>query len=194
MPLEPSPAPRAPDFPPGADWSALMRAGQDGDARAYAQLLKAVSPYLRSLAWRAGFERDEVEDAVQEILLTIHTIRHTYDPKRPFGPWLAAVARHKLVDRGRSRARRRARETALGEEHETFAADGTNLEDTAGEARRLKAALATLPPGQRRAVEMLRLKELSLKEASAQSGQSPTALKVALHRALIRLRALLAGD
>jgi len=29
------------------------------------------------------------EDAVQDVLLAIHEKRHTYDPARPFGPWLA---------------------------------------------------------------------------------------------------------
>ena len=41
------------------------------------------------------------------------------------------------------------------------------------------------------AVELLRLQELTLKEAAARSGQSPSALKVALHRALRRLRILM---
>jgi RNA polymerase sigma-70 factor (ECF subfamily) len=57
--------------------------------------------------------------------------------------------------------------------------------------RRLRSAIAALPVGQRQAIEMLRLEELSLKEASAMSGQSETALKVAVHRAVKRLRALL---
>jgi len=48
--------------------------------------------------------------------------------------------------------------------------------------------VAKLPPGQRQAVEMLKLKEMSLAEAAAQSGQSITALKVATHRALANLR------
>ena len=42
------------------------------------------------------------EDAVQDVLLAIHEKRHTYDPARPFGPWLAAIARYKWIDRLRS--------------------------------------------------------------------------------------------
>ncbi len=59
--------------------------------------------------------------------------------------------------------------------------------------RGLRAAVAELPPGQREAVELLKLKEMSLKEASAATGQSETALKVAVHRAVKRLRVIL-GD
>lgn len=173
------------------DWVALMAAAQDGDARAYTALLRAITPYLRAVARRVGLEGDEIEDGVQDILLTIHAIRQSYDPRRPFAPWLLAVARHRLIDGLRRRGRLRLRETALTPAHETFATDETNLPDESGEVRRLHKAIAGLPPGQRQAVELLRLQELTLKEAAARSGQSPSALKVALHRALRRLRILM---
>ena len=179
---------------PSQDWSALMAAAQDGDATAYGELLRAITPYLRAVARRSGLEGDEIEDGVQDILLTVHSIRRGYDPRRPFAPWLLAVARHRLIDRLRRRGRLRSRETELTTEHETFAADETNLHEEAGEVRRLHKAIAGLPPGQRQAVELLRLQELSLKEAAARSGQSPSALKVALHRALQRLRRVLPGS
>ncbi|HEX7199602.1 MAG TPA: sigma-70 family RNA polymerase sigma factor [Dongiaceae bacterium] len=173
------------------DWAALMAAAQDGEARAYTALLRAITPYLRAVARRAGLEGDEIEDGVQDILLTIHAIRQSYDPRRPFAPWLLAVARHRLIDRLRRRGRLRFRETELTPAHETFAMDETNLPDESGEVRQLHKAIAGLPPGQRQAVELLRLQELTLKEAAARSGQSPSALKVALHRALRRLRTLM---
>jgi RNA polymerase sigma-70 factor (ECF subfamily) len=182
-----SPIPR----PPEADWSHLMARGQQGDAASYRRLLQSITPYLRSLAHRFGLTGPDLEDGVQDVLLTIHSIRHTYDPTRPFGPWLTAVARHRLLDRLRRRTRQAGRETELTEAHETFAAVETNHPELAGEAGRLKAAIAALPEGQRRAVEMLKLKEMSLKEASKASGQSETALKVSVHRAIKRLRTLL---
>ena len=176
-----------------ADWSALMARAQQGDERAYRQLLQGVAPYARALARRAGFSPEDSEDAVQDILMTIHQVRHTYDPARPFGPWLVGVARNRLSDRLRRRARLWARETELTEEHETLATVETNSIEQAEQARRLRAAVAELPAGQREAVELLKLKELSLKEAAGVTGQSETALKVAVHRAVKRLRVLL-GD
>lgn len=176
------------------DWSALMVCAQAGDQQAYLTLLRAITPYLRGLARRGGIGSDEVEDAVQDILLTLHAVRHTYDPTRPFGPWLVAVARHRLVDRVRRRQRLWGRETELTAAHETFAAEETNFHETASKIRRLRAALALLPAGQRQAIELLRLQELSLKEASARSGLKVSALKVAVHRAVKRLRSLLGED
>src|SRR5205085_11220750 len=107
-----------------------------------------------------------------------------HDPARPFGPWLATIADRRALDRLRRRLRSAGRETALGPEHETFAAAPSNSEAAGLEAQELAQALKQLPPGQRQALELLKLKELSLKEASAQTGLSITALKVATHRAL----------
>jgi RNA polymerase sigma-70 factor (ECF subfamily) len=178
---------------PEEDWSVLMARAQQGDAASYRRLLVGVTPYLRALAHRFGLGAD-VEDAVQDVLLTVHSIRHTYDPARPFAPWLTAVARHRLLDRLRRRVRQTGRETELTEAHETFASSETNHPELAGEAARLQAAIATLPEGQRRAVELLKLKEMSLKEASQVTGQSETALKVSVHRAIKRLRGLMGGS
>jgi RNA polymerase sigma-70 factor (ECF subfamily) len=179
--------------PPEEDWSVLMARGQDGDARSYRLLLQGITPYLRALAHRFGLGGADLEDAVQDVLLTLHSIRHTYDRTRPFGPWLTAVARHRLLDRLRRKVRQTGRETELTEAHETFASPETNHPELAGEAGRLKAAIASLPEGQRRAVEMLKLKEMSLKEAAKATGQSETALKVSVHRAIKRLRGLMGG-
>jgi RNA polymerase sigma-70 factor (ECF subfamily) len=175
------------------DWSVLMARGQQGDPASYRRLLQSIAPYLRALGHRFGLSGADLEDGVQDVLLTVHSIRHTYDPTRPFGPWLTAVARHRMLDRLRRRARQSRRETELTEAHETFAAVETNHPELAGEAGRLKAAIASLPEGQRRAVEMLKLKEMSLKEAAKATGQSETALKVSVHRAIKRLRTLLGG-
>lgn len=51
-----------------------------------------------------------------------------------------------------------------------------------------------LPPGQCEAVEMLKLRELSLKEAADTTGMSIGALKVAVHRAIKALRRVLAVE
>jgi len=170
-----------------------MGRAQDGDRAAYAALLRGVAPWLRALERKAGAAPDDVEDAVQDILLTLHDVRHTYDSARPFAPWLQAIARHRLIDRLRRQGRKAARETPFEEEHETFPAPATNRHEAGLEAERLHAAVASLSEGQRQAVDLLRIKELSLKEAAARSGQSETALKVALHRAIKRLRVLLEG-
>ena len=173
-----------------AEWSALLARAQDGDGIAYRRLLEGITPYLRSLAARHRALSGEVEDTVQDILLTLHGVRHTYDPDRPFGPWLLAITRRRIADRLRLRCRKAATETTLGPEHETIAAAGPNLYASELDRRGLLKAIGDLPAGQRRAVVLLKLHELSLKEAASESGMSVAALKVASHRALKSLRAI----
>jgi RNA polymerase sigma-70 factor (ECF subfamily) len=174
-------------------WSALMAAAQDGDQDCYRRLLREITPYLRVRAVQVLRDRSETEDAVQDILLTVHEVRATYDPRRPFTPWLAAIARHRIIDRLRRQGRRAAREVGLTDEHETFAADQSNEAHEEVDGPALRAALASLPAGQRQALEMMKLREMSLKEASAATGLSVGALKVATHRGLRALRHLLAA-
>src|SRR5216683_4611389 len=174
------------------DWTILMARAQEGDGAAYRRLLEEVTPYLRSLAASRHRDPSDVEDAVQDILLTIHAIRQTYDPTRPFRPWLVTIANRRLVDRLRRQGRFRSRETALTSEHETFPADQANIDQDVADRHELRAALDNLPPRQRQAIRLLKLKEMSLKEAATASGMSIASLKVATHRALKSLRKMLA--
>jgi RNA polymerase sigma factor (sigma-70 family) len=173
------------------DWSIYMARAQGGDREAYRRLLEEITPYLRALAARRMRNRADVEDAVQDSLLTVHAVRHTYDPNRPFGPWLVAIANRRIVDVLRRRGRVESRETPLDGEHETFAAPEANYHEAASEGRALRDAVESLAPGQREAIRLLKLNEMSLKEAAAASGMSVAALKVATHRALKNLRELL---
>jgi len=172
------------------DWSILMARAQDGDGAAYYRLLHEIVPYLRALAARRHRNPNDVEDAVQDILLTIHSIRQTYDPARPFGPWLVTIAHRRFVDRLRRQGRVRARETPLTTEHETFSEPRANLEESTAR-HELEGAIDHLPPRQQQAIRLLKLKEMSLKEAAAASGKSITSLKVNTHRALKSLRKML---
>jgi RNA polymerase sigma-70 factor, ECF subfamily len=174
------------------DWSILMARAQGGDRDAYRRLLGEIMPYLRALAARRHREPSDAEDAVQDILLTLHAIRHTYDPARPFGPWLVAIANHRLIDRLRRQGRLRFREIALTPAHETFFADEANLYEKASDRRDLREAVEKLSTGQRQAIRLLKLEERSLKEAAAMSGMTVASLKVATHRALKSLRKILA--
>ena len=188
----------APDNRPASrsqsDWSALMASAQDGDRDAYRLLLGQIEPFVRSIAVRCFSRPADLEDVVQDVLLTVHAIRNAYDPKRPFGPWLVAIANRRMIDRLRRHARQKAREIELSVEHETFPDASANLDRTTSAELALAGAIDKLPPDQREAIRMLKLNEMSLKEASQASGRSITALKVATHRAIRNLRQLLRGE
>ena len=177
-------------------WSEWMVMAQDGDVAAYQRLLGAVVPLVRAIVGKRLNDPDKIEDVVQEVLLSVHKNRHTYDPSLSFRPWIGTIAQRRTIDALRKMYRQGAREVLVDEYPETFLADETNipLEDDLVFALGddLNRALDTLPAGQRTAVDLLKLREMSLKEASEASGMSVAALKVAMHRALKSLRSEMA--
>jgi RNA polymerase sigma-70 factor, ECF subfamily len=170
-----------------ARWAGLMAEAQAGNARAYDTLLREVAPRIRAICRARIREAAETEDAVQDTLLTLHTLRHTYDPSRAFGPWLAAIAARRAVDRLRRRGRTAGRESNIDDLPESAAAEPAEAEQRLA-ARDLREAVATLPESQRTALRLAKLEDLSLADASARSGLSVGALKVATHRAMQSLR------
>lgn len=180
-----------------SELSDLMAQAQRGDGASYVRLLEQLVPLLRRVARRrwpsAG--TDQIEDVVQDTLLTLHTIRHTYTPRRPFEPWVIGILKHRLADCVRRSVRRSGREIAVANLEETFSHMPANTgEEGQPDRDALHKAIAGLSPAQKQAVELLKIKEMSLKEAAETSGMSITALKVAMHRALKSLRATLGGD
>jgi len=175
------------------DLARLMKIAQAGDTEAYTQLLQEVTVRLRRIVRRyRGFLTDEdIEDLVQDILLSLHSVRATYDPRRPFMPWLLAITRNRLADGARRYARTSGREVNTDCLDVTFVNENANKTSDVFGKEELKNAIDDLPAAQRTAVEMLKLREMSLKEAAAVSGMSIGALKVATHRAMIALRKML---
>src|SRR5581483_1604338 len=175
----------------------LMQRAQDGESPAYFQLLNEITPLLRQSVRRnrSFLQLADVEDLVQDILLSLHQVRATYDPSRPFLPWLMAIAHNRMVDGARRHGRRAAHEIEVEEWPVTFSDDATNVGDTGyGDPEALRQALKRLPRGQREAIEMLKLREMSLREASAASGLSIVALKVAASRGMNTLRKVLTPE
>lgn len=187
-------APRAADS--GDAWAALMVRAQDGDRQAYHELLAGIVPYLRAIARRYLGPCEDAEDAVQEILIVIHDIRHTYEVGRPFKPWLGTIASRRCIDLLRRRSRRLVHEVADEVEVDLRAEPSPGPDEAALQrdaTREVHDAIARLSPKQREAVRMVHLSGLSLGEAASQSRQSVGSLKVACHRALKSLKQVL-GD
>src|SRR5690242_15804659 len=81
----------------------LMERLQQGDADACRALLDDVGPSLTYFLRRRVADVHELEDVYQEVFMAIFEARHTYEPGRPFEPWLFAIARNIAVDYSRRR-------------------------------------------------------------------------------------------
>ena len=171
---------------------ALMAAAQGGDQAAYESLLAEVAQLVRRFvanrAPRAGF----IEDVVQECLLTVHRGRATYDPSRPFGPWLYAIAECRLADAFRREGRYARRFVSDDDALAAAPAPAATLPGD-GAAEELRAALDALPGVQRQVVELLKIEELSVREVAGATGLSEGNVRVIAHRGYRALRERMEG-
>lgn len=169
--------------------------GQAGDEAAYRHALTLIAQRLRGhLRRRLQDTPDEVEDMVQEVLLSLHAHRGSYDGTVPLSAWVQAIARHRLIDHWR-RQGRRPETLALPEDEAAWGELAHDGETPQHEARRdLRQLLQTLPDAQRRAIELVHLAGLTNAEAAAVTGASESAVKVQVHRGLKRLAAWVKGS
>lgn len=167
-----------------------MAAAQKGDADSYRWLLRHCVPVIASEARSRGFRDAAVDDIVQDTLLTVHRVRHTYDPGLPFLPWLRAIARRRTIDALRQHIRRRSAEVQDEDRYVAYPDQAETAEESLewqDRRRQLASAMAALPEAQRQAVEQLSGGQ-SLEQAAAATGRSKGALKVNFHRAIKALR------
>lgn len=165
---------------------ALMGQAQAGDAVAYRVVLEASRTWLRRF-YAGRVAPDQIDDLVQDTLASVHRKRASYDPGRPFLPWLAAIARYRWVDHLRvvySRAE---------------ASDAALITEAAFEAEvlariSLDRMLARLAPAQAQAIRLVKIEGLSIAEASIRAGQSEALVKVNIHRGLRRLAQHIESD
>lgn len=168
----------------------LMLAGLAGDAKAHQRLLSAAAGRLRIyFGRRLGPDAPDVEDLVQETLIAIHQRRDSFNPALPFTAWLYAIARYKIVDHYR-RSGIRAH-VPLDNIEEPAATDEIGPALAASDVDRL---LAELPEKQRSAIQLTRIEGYSVAEASEMTGQSPSGIKIGVHRGLKRLTMRVRGE
>jgi RNA polymerase sigma factor (sigma-70 family) len=165
----------------------LLRRAQSGDQEAYDRLLRELAVLARDYASRRASRLLGVEDFVQDVLVTVHRARQTYDSSRPIAPWFYAIVQSRFVDAWR-RARRRAA-------HEVPLEDSTPERPLVPEERpgrscsdEILGALDTLPPLQRRIIRWLKVDDLSVRQIALRLRMTEGAVKVAAHRGYTTLR------
>ncbi len=162
----------------------LMGRSLNGDARAHEELLRSLTPILRSYFGRRLRDAAcDVDDLVQESLIAIHSRRATYDLSRPLMPWAYSIARYKLMDHFR-----RSGASALQVElDETHAAE--EFEDGCTAGMDVDRLLARLSPKQQMAIRATKIEGESIADVAAASGLSEADVKVSVHRGLKSLAA-----
>lgn len=174
-------------------WAEAMRAERRGNAAAYETLLREIAELLRRLIKhqlaQSGLGADHAEDLVQEVLISLHTKRHTWDSDRPFLPWLYAMTRYKLIDaaRGRKREALYRIDLSFEEMSEIIDASTNSYDDTVVDMER---HLSNLPRSQRAVVRSLAIDGATVRATAKQLNTSEGVVRMTFHRALRQLTAL----
>jgi len=164
----------------------LMKQALNGDQRAYAEILQETARFLRPfLAKRLSFT-NEPDDLLQEILLSIHKVRHTYDGNRPYKPWVYAIARFRLQDYLRTHYADQLHHADDISELENYLHE--NVTESVISYESISGEIGKLPQKQAVILQLMHQEGYTAKEVAEKLGMNESAVKVAAHRAYKVLR------
>ena len=146
--------------------------------------------YCRARLGRISGHHHAADDVAQEVCIALVSALPRYqDMGRPFASFVFGIASHKVADAMRSAANLAIPTEDLPDEPD----DRPGPEETVVaylEAERVRALLRRLPRQQRELLVLRVLAGLSAQETGNELGMSAGAVRVAQHRALARLRAI----
>lgn len=163
---------------------ALFLSGIGGHGGDYAEFLRGLAPVVRRIV-RQKIAEGDTEDVVQEVLISVHKARHTYDGARSLMPWIHAIVHFRLNDHLREHYKHHADRDAGEVDFENFFADVTNR---GADREYIEQLIEGLPPLQQRILLLLHAEGCTAREVAAQVGMNESAVKVAAHRAIQKIR------
>jgi RNA polymerase sigma-70 factor (ECF subfamily) len=177
----------------------LMLRVRDGDADAFAQIVRTYSRRVVGYFFRQLGDRAEAEDLAQEVFLRLYRSRVRYEPKARLGTWVFHIMQN--VARNAMRYRRRhpvVRLTPASEGGgEGFLFDRgeapTKALERAEVAEVVRSAVAGLAGRQRIAMELHQFRDHTYAEVATKLDLTPKAAKSLLYRARNQLRDDLRG-
>ncbi len=181
----------------------LLAVARHRDREAFGRLFDYYAPRVKAYLRRLGADPQQAEELAQEVMLTVWRRAAQYDPRRATpGTWIFRIARNRRIDALR-RERRPPEaeevevETEAGGEEEAAERPGEALE-ARSEAllmeRRLREAIARLPPEQAEILRLYYLEEMPQGEIADTLGLPLGTVKSRLRLALAKLRDYLGGN
>ncbi len=171
-----------------------MHRAAAGDEQAFRDLYRSVQPgLLRYLRVLVG-DQDAADVAAETWLQVVRDLASFTGDDRAFRAWVVTIGRHRALDHLR-RVRRRPSVETPGEVFDALPASGggdpVDGAETAMSTARALALIARLPPDQAEAVLLRVVVGLDAVSAAKVLGKRPGAVRVATHRGLRRLAAML---
>ena len=171
---------------------ALVARCRAGDLAAFEELYHAHAGKLFSVACRMLGNPADAEDVLQEVFLSAHRKLDGFRGESALGTWLYRLATNQCLDYLRSRAARTGELTeTLDEEPGWYEPGQTGLADQTVARMDLERALTQLPAGCRAAFVLHDVQGLEHQEVADALGIAEGTSKSQVHKARLRLRALL---
>lgn len=143
---------------PPQQWSALVVAiARQQDKAAFAQLFGHFAPRIKAFLRRSGLDEHMAEELAQEAMLRVWRKAEKFDPEAgDAAAWIFTIARNLRIDAlRRSRGDATQGASDIDDEYlrdESPLADDALVQRQSGE--QVRRALASLPPDQRRVIEL----------------------------------------
>jgi len=170
-------------------WMLAVR--DNRDRAAFAALFDFFGPRLKGFAIRSGAKGGQVEDIVQDVMLTVWRKADQFDPQRAqVSAWIYQIARNRQIDVMRKENKPVPEELHYEVEDEPDAGQILAVEQ---EAEHLIKAISRLKPEQRAMIEQAYLGELSHQDIREQTGLPLGTIKSRIRLGLEKLRHELRG-
>jgi RNA polymerase sigma-70 factor (ECF subfamily) len=175
-----------------AEELALVDRCRAGDLAAFEAIYRAHAGRLYSVACRVLGNPTDAEDLLQEIFLAAHRKLETFRGESALGTWLYRLAMNLCLDHLRSRATRTGQLTdALDDEYGLDDSGSRRLAERTVARMDLERAMAQLPEGCRTAFVLHDVEGLEHREIAEILGIAEGTSKSQVHKARMRLRAML---
>jgi RNA polymerase sigma-70 factor (ECF subfamily) len=182
------------------DYASLLRAVQDGSDQAMERLLMRAQEVAYRFSQLVCGHAGDADDAMQEALLKTYRYATRIREPEAFKTWLYRTVKNACLIGRRKRVDEPAFVLSLddvlpagdGERHRVEAVDPSRRPDeqalNVALRRRLREALAALPPSYRLVVFLREMEGLSTRQVARVAGISEANVKTRLHRARLFLR------
>ena len=175
-----------------AEELALVERCRKGDLAAFETIYRTHSGRLYSVACRMLGNPADAEDMLQEIFLAAHRKLDSFRGESALGTWLFRLATNLCLDHLRSRAARTAQVTDALDDEPSLADSGSRkLAERTVAKMDLERAMARLPEGCRTAFVLHDVEGLEHREVAEMLGIAEGTSKSQVHKARLRLRAML---
>lgn len=170
----------------------LMSRIAAGDRAALRQLYDATSPKLFAVCLRILSDREEAEDVLQEVYVTIWRRADRFDAARAgVMTWASTIARNRAIDRLRARGPMAYAQPVEDLEIADGQASAEARLEAAGEGRRLQGCLAELDERTQRIIRTAFFEGVTYEALAQRMGAPLGTVKSWIRRGLARLKGCL---